>query len=81
MYWEIGEHINSTLLGRERAAYGKRIVTELASQLSWSIPAVELRNVVVARGRGEWEDILTRTVHGKRQSTTGSILRKSTHRM
>ena len=33
MFWEIGEHINTVLLGRERAAYGKRIVVTLARQL------------------------------------------------
>jgi predicted nuclease of restriction endonuclease-like (RecB) superfamily len=33
MYWEIGQYIGSVLLGGERAVYGKRIVTELASQL------------------------------------------------
>jgi len=33
MFWEVGEHIGSTLLGRERAAYGKRIVVTLAQQL------------------------------------------------
>ncbi|MDR0563818.1 MAG: PDDEXK nuclease domain-containing protein [Azoarcus sp.] len=33
MYWEIGHHINSTLLGGERAEYGKRIVATLARQL------------------------------------------------
>jgi len=33
MFWEIGEHIGSVLLGRERAAYGKRIVVTLARQL------------------------------------------------
>jgi len=34
MYWEIGQYIGSVLLGGERAAYGKRIVTELAQQLA-----------------------------------------------
>jgi len=33
MYWEVGDYINSVVLGGSRAAYGKRIVTELASQL------------------------------------------------
>ena len=33
MYWEIGEHIDSVLLDRERAAYGKRIVATLSQQL------------------------------------------------
>ena len=36
MYWEVGHYINSAVLDGSRAAYGKRIVTELASQLSWS---------------------------------------------
>ena len=33
MYWEVGDYINSVVLDGSRAAYGKRIVTELASQL------------------------------------------------
>jgi len=33
MYWEIGQYVGSVLLGGERAAYGKRIVAELAQQL------------------------------------------------
>src|SRR5215469_12369835 len=33
MYWEIGRYINSVLLGGERAEYGKRIVSLLATQL------------------------------------------------
>lgn len=33
MYWEIGEHISSVLLGGERAEYGKRIVATLSHQL------------------------------------------------
>jgi hypothetical protein len=33
MYWEVGEYVNSVVLDGSRAAYGKRIVTELASQL------------------------------------------------
>jgi predicted nuclease of restriction endonuclease-like (RecB) superfamily len=33
MYWEVGHYVNSVVLDGSRAAYGKRIVTELASQL------------------------------------------------
>jgi hypothetical protein len=33
MYWEVGHYVNSVVLDGGRAAYGKRIVTELASQL------------------------------------------------
>ena len=33
MYWEIGYYVNSIVLNGSRAAYGKRIVAELASQL------------------------------------------------
>jgi len=33
MYWEVGRYINLILLGGERAGYGKRIVSELATQL------------------------------------------------
>jgi len=36
MFWEVGQHINSVILGGERAEYGKRIVSELAKQLSWT---------------------------------------------
>ena len=36
MFWEIGTHINSVILGNKRAEYGKKILTELASKLSWS---------------------------------------------
>jgi len=33
MFWEVGQHIGSVLLGGERAAYGRRIVGTLAQQL------------------------------------------------
>jgi predicted nuclease of restriction endonuclease-like (RecB) superfamily len=33
MFWEVGKHIGSVLLGGERAAYGKRIVATLSLQL------------------------------------------------
>ena len=33
MYWEVGHYINSVVLNSSRAAYGKRIITELASKL------------------------------------------------
>ena len=36
MFWEVGRLINSVVLGNKRAAYGKRILTELAAKLSWS---------------------------------------------
>ena len=33
MYWEVGNYVNSVTLDGGRAAYGKRIVAELASKL------------------------------------------------
>ncbi|MCL2544629.1 MAG: PDDEXK nuclease domain-containing protein [Clostridia bacterium] len=33
MYWEVGQYVNSVVLDGSRAAYGKQIVTMLASQL------------------------------------------------
>lgn len=33
MYWEVGRHINSAVLDGGRAAYGKKILTELAAKL------------------------------------------------
>lgn len=36
MYWQIGERINNELLEGDRAAYGKQIVSELATQLQQS---------------------------------------------
>lgn len=46
MYWEIGRYIGSVLLGGERAEYGKRIVSSLATQLeSMYGRAFELRNL------------------------------------
>ena len=36
MYWEIGRYINSVVLEGERAEYGKKILTTLSTQLSWS---------------------------------------------
>ncbi len=33
MYWHVGERINRDILGNERAAYGKQIVTQVATQL------------------------------------------------
>ena len=36
MYWHIGERINREVLGNERAEYGKRIVSAVSTQLTWS---------------------------------------------
>jgi len=33
MYWEIGRYINSVVLGDQRAAYGKKILSTLSTQL------------------------------------------------
>jgi hypothetical protein len=33
MFWEVGQHIGSVLLGGERASYGKQIVVTLSQQL------------------------------------------------
>jgi predicted nuclease of restriction endonuclease-like (RecB) superfamily len=33
MFWEIGQYINSVMLGNKHAEYGKRIVAELATKL------------------------------------------------
>lgn len=33
MYWHIGERINREVLGNERAAYGKQVLTRVAEQL------------------------------------------------
>jgi len=33
MFWEVGQHINSIVLENKRAAYGKKILTELATKL------------------------------------------------
>jgi hypothetical protein len=34
LYWEVGRYIGSVLLGRERSAYGRRIVATLSQQLT-----------------------------------------------
>ena len=36
MYWHIGERINRDVLGNQRAEYGKQIVSQVATQLTWS---------------------------------------------
>ena len=33
MYWHIGERINRTVLGNERATYGKQIIATVSRQL------------------------------------------------
>jgi len=46
MYWEIGQHINSVLLGGERAAYGKQILATLSQDLRAAYGnTFELRNL------------------------------------
>jgi hypothetical protein len=46
MFWEIGAYINSIILDSTRAAYGKRIVSALATQLmSQYGKSFELRNL------------------------------------
>jgi hypothetical protein len=34
MFWRIGNRVNADVLGNERAEYGKRIVSRLATQLA-----------------------------------------------
>jgi len=36
LYWKIGDIINTAILREKRTEYGKRIVSSLATQLSWS---------------------------------------------
>lgn len=36
LYWHIGERINKEVLDNQRAEYGKQIVSQSATQLSWS---------------------------------------------
>lgn len=47
MYWHIGERINRDVLGNERAAYGKQIVPQVATQLQalYGSKGFEIRNV------------------------------------
>lgn len=47
MYWHIGERINRDILGNERAAYGKQIVTQVATQLQaiYGSKGFETRNI------------------------------------
>ena len=33
MFWEVGQYINSTVLGNKRAAYGKQVLTMLSAKL------------------------------------------------
>lgn len=36
LFWRIGQQINNDVLHLQRAEYGQKIVTTLATQLSWS---------------------------------------------
>jgi predicted nuclease of restriction endonuclease-like (RecB) superfamily len=46
MYWEVGQYINSIVLERGRAEYGKKIVSSLATQLQGKYGrSFELRNL------------------------------------
>jgi len=46
MYWEIGQYINSFLLGGERAAYGKQVLATLSQELTAAYGnTFELRNL------------------------------------
>lgn len=47
MYWHIGERINREVLGNERAAYGKQVLTRVANQLQawYGSKGFDLRNV------------------------------------
>ena len=36
LFWTIGKCINNDILKNERADYGKKIVSRVATQLSWS---------------------------------------------
>ena len=46
MFWEVGQYVNSVLLGDERAVYGRQIVTTLSTQLAEKYgKTFELRNL------------------------------------
>lgn len=47
MYWHIGERINHEVLGNQRAEYGKRIVSMVATQLQnqYGTKGFEIRNI------------------------------------
>lgn len=47
MYWHIGERINREVLGNQRAEYGKRIVSMVATQLQnqYGTKEFEIRNI------------------------------------
>ena len=47
MYWHIGERINREVLGNQRAEYGKRIVSMVATQLQnqYGTKGFEIRNI------------------------------------
>lgn len=34
MFWEVGQYINTVILGEKRAAYGKKVLTNLATRLT-----------------------------------------------
>ena len=36
MFWEVGQYINSAVLGNKCAAYGKQILSSLTTKLSWT---------------------------------------------
>jgi predicted nuclease of restriction endonuclease-like (RecB) superfamily len=46
MFWEVGQYVNSVLLGDERAVYGRQIVSTLSTQLAEKYgKTFELRNL------------------------------------
>jgi DUF1016 N-terminal domain len=91
MYWEIGSYISSVLLDGERGEYGKRIVSELATQLSWT-HFIELLGVkseaatlyyakeVVDRNLGtkELRHLISRKCYERREIGNSQITEEST---
>jgi len=46
MFWEVGQYVNSVLLGDERAVYGRQIVSILSTQLAEKYgKTFEMRNL------------------------------------
>ena len=59
MFWEIGTYINSVILGKERAEYGKKILSTVSTKLvtNYGIPFVEANLYRMKRFAAVFSDI------------------------
>lgn len=90
LFWRIGQQINGQILNHQRAEYGRKIVSPLATQLSWShiIEVLPLKTpearlfylgeaVTRQFGKRELRQLINRKVFERRQIANSQLMEGS----